>query len=53
MDTGHEPPDGLMHKSHDDAVSSKVPTDRSQEADAAYSNLRGEVPGKKRDGGQD
>ena len=52
MDTGQEPPDKLMHISHEDAVSSKVPTDRSQEADAAYGKLRGEVPGAERDVGK-
>ena len=38
-----------MRIARDDAESSKTPTDRSEESDAAYAKLRGSPPGKERD----
>ena len=50
MDGDSPPPNGTMKKAHIDANSPVVPTDRGEEADAAYSKLRGGTPGPERDG---
>lgn len=52
-DTGTEAPSETMRIAHDDASSSRAPTDKSEEMDSAYSGLRNEVPGSERDVGAD
>ena len=50
MDGDAPRPNGTMKKAYVDANSSKLPTDRSLEADAASAKLRGKTPGPERDG---
>jgi hypothetical protein len=51
-DTGNEVPSQQMRIAHRDAQSPKVPTDKSNETNAAYAPLRGKTPGKERDKGR-
>lgn len=48
-DSGTRVPDSLMKNAHADAASDKVPTDKSEESNAVYEQLRGPVPGPERD----